>query len=231
MRVPKGRTKSAINRRAVAAAAQSVVSPHALGEPGAAAPVRSARTPAADGSTAQRGQAGSSDRSTCWTVAGEPAAVAGARRTASGVLRGWGLEAVADETVLMLGELVTNAVQHGNGPIELRLRVDDDAGLLFGEVRDASAVLPTRRRAAPGDEDGRGLALITVLAASYGWTRIDGGKAVWFAQSLSAPAAAGPVGLAQPLGPAFGPWPTIRRMRSRGARADRFRGIRARWWR
>jgi anti-sigma regulatory factor (Ser/Thr protein kinase) len=131
---------------------------------------------------------GPSDRSMCWRVAGGPAAVAVARRTASGVLRGWGLAALADETVLMLDELVTNAVQHGDGPIELRLRVDDDAGMLFGEVRDASAVLPTRREAAPSDENGRGLALITALAASYGWQRIDGGKAVWFAQPLPVPA-------------------------------------------
>jgi anti-sigma regulatory factor (Ser/Thr protein kinase) len=131
---------------------------------------------------------GTINRNTCWTVAGEPSAVAGARRTASGVLRGWGLEAMADETVLMLDELVTNAVQHSDGPIELRLRVDDETGMLFGEVRDASAVLPTRREAAPSDEDGRGLALITLLAASYGWARIDGGKAVWFGQNLPSPA-------------------------------------------
>jgi hypothetical protein len=82
----------------------------------------------------------------------------------------------------MLDELVTSAVQHGNGPIELRLRVDDDAGMLFGEVRDAGAVLPTRREAAPNDENGRGLALITALAASYGRQRIDGGEDLWFAQ-------------------------------------------------
>jgi anti-sigma regulatory factor (Ser/Thr protein kinase) len=136
----------------------------------------------------QRGRDVSSDRSTCWRVEGEPAAVAVARRTASGVLHGWGLEVMVDETVLMLNELVTNAVRHGNGPIELRLRVDDDARMLYGEVRDASAVLPTRHEATLDDEDGRGLALITVLATSYGWQRIDGGKAVWFAQSLPAPA-------------------------------------------
>jgi anti-sigma regulatory factor (Ser/Thr protein kinase) len=119
---------------------------------------------------------GPSDRSMCWKVADGPAAVAGARRTASGVLRGWGLAALVDETVLMLDELVTNAVRHGNGPIELRLRVDDDAGMLFGEVRDAGAVLPTRCEAAPSVEHGRGLAVITALAASYGRQRIDGGS-------------------------------------------------------
>ena len=104
------------------------------------------------------------------------------------MLRGWGLAALADETVLMLDEPVTNAVQHGNGPIDLRLRVDDDAGMLFGEVRDAGAVLPTRPEAAPSDERGRGFELITALAASYGRQRIDGGKAVWFDQPLPAPA-------------------------------------------
>jgi len=230
MRGPKDRTKSAIDKRAVAGTAQPVSSPQAPGDPSAARPGRSVKTPAADGASARRGQVGPSGRSTCWTVADESAAVAGARRTATGVLRGWGLEALADETVLMLGELVTNAVQHGNGPIELRLRVDDDAGMLFGEVRDASAVLPTRRQAAPGDENGRGLALITLLAASYGWQRTDGGKAVWFAQSLSPPAGTGPVGLAAPRGPASRPR-AIRHLRSRGAQADRFRAIRARWWR
>ena len=187
MTAPKDRTKSALNRRSIAGAAQPVPSPHALGDPDAAEPGRSARTPTADDSSVQRGQVEPSDRSTCWKVAGEPAAVAGARHTASDVLHGWGLEALADETVLMLDELVTNAVQHGNGPIELRLRVDDEAGMLFGEVRDASAALPTRREATATDEDGRGLALITMLAASCGWARIDGGKTVWFAQNLPAP--------------------------------------------
>jgi anti-sigma regulatory factor (Ser/Thr protein kinase) len=188
MRVLKGRAKFAINRRAVATTAQPVVSPQAPGDPGAAGSGRSGRTPSADGSMARRGQVESAGRSICWKVPGEPAAVAGARHTASGVLHGWGLEALADETLLMLGELVTNAVQHGNGPIELRLRVDDDAGMLIGEVRDASAVLPTRREATPSDEDGRGLTLIIMLAASYGWQPVDGGKAVWFAQPLPAPA-------------------------------------------
>jgi hypothetical protein len=117
-------------------------------------------------------------------MSGEPAAVAGAREVAEGVLRGWGLESMVDEAVLMLDELVTNAVQNSCGSIELRLRIDSGAGLLFGEVHDASGILPVARDAAPGDEDGRGLTLISTLAASHGWHRIDGGKAVWFAQNL-----------------------------------------------
>jgi len=185
MTVPKGRGIPANNGHSITGVARSMAPPHDRGDP--VGPGRSAIR-AANGSTVERGQLRLTDHSARWRVSGEPAAVAGARETASDVLQGWGLGAMADEAVLMLDELVTNAVLHGHGPIELRLRVDDDSGMLFGEVRDASDVLPTRREAAPDDEGGRGLTLITALAASHGWHRIDGGKAVWFTQPLPAPA-------------------------------------------
>jgi hypothetical protein len=40
------------------------------------------------------------------------------------------------------------------------------------------------RRAAPGDEGGRGLFLVDQLAQRWGATRLSTGKVVWFEQQI-----------------------------------------------
>lgn len=99
----------------------------------------------------------------------DPAQVRHAREHARETLSGWGLGEHADLAELVVSELATNAIRHGEGPVEVRLSyVGCD---LRVEVHDAGASRPVRRPATPDDESGRGLALLDGLIAVYGGTR------------------------------------------------------------
>ncbi|WP_441250460.1 SpoIIE family protein phosphatase [Kitasatospora sp. McL0602] len=104
-----------------------------------------------------------------------------ARRLAGHALRRWGLEPLAENTELMVSELVTNAIQHATRPVTLRLV---RTSVLRCEVGDDSALLPRTRRAGPEDERGRGLQIVARCAERWGATRLGAGKVVWFEQRL-----------------------------------------------
>jgi anti-sigma regulatory factor (Ser/Thr protein kinase) len=81
--------------------------------------------------------------------------------------------------LLVLSELVTNAVLHGAEPIEVC--VSRDADLLRIEVSDGGArgegVAPRNTNdPRPG---GRGLHIVNSLATRWGTTDNDSGKTVW----------------------------------------------------
>ena len=104
---------------------------------------------------------------------------AAARRFAADVLAAWDLAAVIDTARLLLGELITNAVQHTVGDVELRLL--SWPGRLRVEVRDGSDRRPSPRPVGPESESGRGLQIVEFLAESWGYEPQDGGgKTVWF---------------------------------------------------
>jgi anti-sigma regulatory factor (Ser/Thr protein kinase)/PAS domain-containing protein len=102
-----------------------------------------------------------------------------ARAFASGVLTSWRFPTeLHDLGVLAASELVANSLQHGTPPMRLRLRRTDRR--LIIEVTDGDDHLPRRRRAEPGDESGRGIAIVATIASSWGCRRTPGGgKAVW----------------------------------------------------
>jgi hypothetical protein len=89
-----------------------------------------------------------------------------ARQQARTVLEAWGLGEHADLGELIVSELVTNAVCHGDGPIEMQLSFAD--GDLRVEVHDTGGGRPVRRHAASGDECGRGLELLDGLIELHG---------------------------------------------------------------
>ncbi|MGW1720009.1 SpoIIE family protein phosphatase [Streptomyces sp. NPDC002156] len=117
-----------------------------------------------------------------WDIPPDPAAVAEARKNAVGRLASWGLSDAAFVTELVVSELVTNAIRHGEPPIQLRLIHDRS---LICEVSDASNTAPHMRRARTYDEGGRGLLLVAQLTQRWG-TRptTKGGKVIWAEQSL-----------------------------------------------
>ncbi|UXY28467.1 SpoIIE family protein phosphatase [Streptomyces sp. HUAS TT20] len=102
-----------------------------------------------------------------------------ARAFASGVLTSWRFPAdLHDLGVLATSELVANSLQHGTPPMRLRLRRTDRR--LIVEVTDGDDHLPRRRHAEPGDESGRGIAIVATIASNWGSRRTPGGgKAVW----------------------------------------------------
>ncbi|NJC69616.1 SpoIIE family protein phosphatase [Planosporangium thailandense] len=111
-------------------------------------------------------------------IEAEERAVHDARRFATTTLSGWGVpETRTREIVLLVSELVTNAVLYGASPIELRMR--RTSGHVVLEVHDAAPFLPRKLRPAPDDEHGRGLHLVAHLADRWGTRPTPHGKAVW----------------------------------------------------
>jgi anti-sigma regulatory factor (Ser/Thr protein kinase) len=117
-----------------------------------------------------------------WGLAAEPIEVSRARAVVREQLHEWGLNLLADQAELMVGELVTNAVRHARSRrIELRL-VRGDA--LLCEVDDEDATLPTLLSTGATDEFGRGLRVVSRLAREWGSSRTTAGKTVWFEMAL-----------------------------------------------
>lgn len=103
---------------------------------------------------------------------------------------------VRDVVLLLVSELVTNAVLHG-GPHAphsmLGLTLDVRADRIRVEVEDAGSSLPML---GDGDLDrvtGRGLLLVNRLSTKWGCTPSEFGKIVWFEMVVFG--AAGPVGV------------------------------------
>ena len=80
--------------------------------------------------------------------------------------------------VLLVTELVSNAVEHGGGTAVVE--VDVDAVRLRVSVADSDPRLPTAALAAIDAERGRGLLLVEALSSRWGAAPQDGGKCVWF---------------------------------------------------
>ncbi|MQY13537.1 hypothetical protein SRB5_36850 [Streptomyces sp. RB5] len=116
-----------------------------------------------------------------WKLDAEPKSVARARELARAQLLAWGLDGLVDTSELLVSELVTNALRHGEGEIRLRLLLDRT---LVCEVWDAALRQPRRRRARDTDEGGRGLQLVSLLSSSWGSRRTPQGKTVWFELAL-----------------------------------------------
>lgn len=94
-----------------------------------------------------------------------------APRTARRELVGWldgELDAAYVQTAeLLVSELVTNAVVHGRGAIELHARLDDEC--LFVEVTDEGTRFDRTVRLIGGDAvGGRGLVIVDAYATRWG---------------------------------------------------------------
>lgn len=83
-----------------------------------------------------------------------------------------------DTAVLLVSELVTNAVLHARSPF--RVLVEPGAEAIRVEVHDGSPVPPRMHRFAPTSATGRGLRLLDRLAQTWGVTHMSDGKSVWF---------------------------------------------------
>ncbi len=103
--------------------------------------------------------------------------VAELRQVARRFLGRWQDAALVDDALLVITELVENAVQHTAGEGELVLCHRD--GLLRIEVADTSSELPRVLQPDPSRIGGRGLLLIAALAQSWGTRSRTSGKIVW----------------------------------------------------
>ena len=112
-----------------------------------------------------------------------PTAVSCARLHAVHVLHEWGLRGLADDTALVVSELITNAIDASvvlpeRPPVSLRLLANERSLLI--EVWDRSPLGLEPREADPGAESGRGLTVVAALSQRWGWKRTaENRKVVW----------------------------------------------------
>jgi anti-sigma regulatory factor (Ser/Thr protein kinase) len=107
----------------------------------------------------------------------EPASVPLARRHVAAVVEQLDIGDLGDTAVLVVSELVTNAVRHAG--TELQVTVVAEPGVLRIEVEDGSSTLPESREAGLFDAGGRGLPLVAALADRWGTEATTTGKLVW----------------------------------------------------
>lgn len=110
--------------------------------------------------------------------------VSAARRFATRLLAEWGLDELADDTALLLSEIVTNAVVHVPGTAGVELLLTRGQGHLVAQVTDAGGRLPRCGEADPDSENGRGMWLVEQIAARWGHHASGNGKTVWFTLPL-----------------------------------------------
>lgn len=104
-------------------------------------------------------------------------AIARARDLASHVLRDWGFHDHnwLDDAVLVVTELVANAVRHAGGCRAVTLRARDDRVTI--SAVDTSPVHPRPRR--PDNTGGYGLHIVEALTTRWGVEDHQDGKHVW----------------------------------------------------
>ncbi|MFC3578064.1 SpoIIE family protein phosphatase [Streptomyces yaanensis] len=128
------------------------------------------------------------------TLPGGPLAPGAARRFVRATLADWAeaaepdtfTERLADDVVVVVSELVTNAVVHAGTDVDLVCRLqdaeDDPAGVVI-EVSDHHPSRAVRDDAVERPygipEYGRGLRLVSTLSTAWGITYRTGAKTVW----------------------------------------------------
>jgi anti-sigma regulatory factor (Ser/Thr protein kinase) len=132
----------------------------------------------------QRRPATSPQRAAARALAAQPDSVKIARDLTRGTLHNWGMPALIDDAVLVVSELVTNALRYGaagrGDELAIWLQLLAQPPYLMCLVTDTSRDIPLRRQTGAGDASGRGLQVIESCCSRWGWHLLDqGGKVVW----------------------------------------------------
>lgn len=133
-----------------------------------------------------------------WTWEPEARYVREARKEAEATLVSWGVGGQdLEDVILVLSELVSNALVHGKGAITVTLTLDRHRNTLTGGVTDGGPDWPREpmsengtggeAREDPFAENGRGLFLVGLLSNGWGVARESDGtqKTVWFRRELA----------------------------------------------
>lgn len=109
----------------------------------------------------------------------ERVSASAARRFVKDVCTRWGCDHALDEALVIVSELVTNAVVHARTTCHLRLSRRDGAVRI--DVRDEGAGSPDLHEAAEDDEHGRGLLLVSAMCRAWGVEPAGAGrgKSIW----------------------------------------------------
>ena len=88
-----------------------------------------------------------------------------------------GLDAVRDDVLLLVSEMVTNAVRYAAPPVRLEISAGDEDVVVA--VCDGSPQPPARHDPPTEAEGGRGMLLVDLLTDDHGVRTDPPGKAVW----------------------------------------------------
>ncbi|MGC9536061.1 SpoIIE family protein phosphatase [Streptomyces sp. UG1] len=113
-----------------------------------------------------------------WVVWRLPDAVMHARRFTARTLRRWNVQEAADAVLLVVSELVTNALVHTQGSVRLDLVLRGDRVRV--SVGDSSPRAPAKPVIVDWESTGgRGLLLVEAVSDAFGTVPVAGGKQVW----------------------------------------------------
>ncbi|WP_418275610.1 SpoIIE family protein phosphatase [Isoptericola jiangsuensis] len=146
-----------------------------------------------------------------------------ARRWVDDVLESCDIGSEQRRTAMLLSsEILTNALEHGTGPITVRVEVDDRR-LRVG-VRDGCTRPPVLQAPQPQDLSGRGVQFLERLASRWGveqhlgddlvgrHTSLGDGKTVWFEIDRTATPLTGTVPVVRRSSPATSSIPLVERV-------------------
>lgn len=116
-------------------------------------------------------------------LAARPVAARQARDLVLAAIGSWSLPVDRDVAILLVSEVVTNAVTHAAGEA-ITLVISSSFGQFRVEVHDTSSGTPVVVDARTDAEAGRGLMLVATLADDWGFYRTPAGKSVYFTLAL-----------------------------------------------
>ncbi|MFI1098523.1 SpoIIE family protein phosphatase [Streptomyces sp. NPDC020917] len=117
-------------------------------------------------------------RRASWSVWRLPDAVMHARRFTARTLRSWRETRETDAILLVVSELVTNAMTHTSGEVHLNLTLAGER--MRVAVSDSSPRAPVKPTGIDWEATGgRGIILVEAVCAAWGSVPVSGGKQVW----------------------------------------------------
>jgi anti-sigma regulatory factor (Ser/Thr protein kinase) len=125
-----------------------------------------------------------------WELPADPSVAAKCRALVRETLAEWGLHDLIDDVVVVVTELLGNAIIHGGPPIHLVLHAGQ--GTLAGSVTDRGDGWPRLCAAGTELEHGRGLCIVAALTDRWGVEPVLGGsgKTIWFTCASRSPGTA-----------------------------------------
>jgi anti-sigma regulatory factor (Ser/Thr protein kinase) len=115
---------------------------------------------------------------TSWPTVPPPEELPTVRERVATLLTEWDVSGeAAQPTLLVLTELLTNAIEHGSAPI--RITLGFTSAFVRVQVHDGARQPPQTRPHDPTQIRGLGLQIVEALALRRGWTPEPDGKTVW----------------------------------------------------
>jgi anti-sigma regulatory factor (Ser/Thr protein kinase) len=102
-----------------------------------------------------------------------------ARQATRDTLAAWQLSHLEEAAVLLVSELVTNAIRHARDTGAIGLELASVGTALRMEVQDGDPHWRLKPSSPDDDESGFGFVLVDSLAGRWGIRRVSAGKAVW----------------------------------------------------